>query len=186
MTTVINFFGGPAAGKTTSAHKLFTTMKEHRINCEIAHEFAKELVWQKSESIKDQFFVVGTQYHRQYQLLHKVDYIICDSPILLSIPYIWYSDRNVTFNDDCHAMLTKNWKQAFEDFVVKSHHTFKNINLYVDRAGRKYAPEGRLESEEDAKAIDKKVLKLLNKYQIEYDTITSDDNFIQIMENIIS
>ena len=38
---IVNFFGGPSAGKSTICAHVFAELKWLNINCEIAPEFAK-------------------------------------------------------------------------------------------------------------------------------------------------
>ena len=51
-------------------------------------EFAKEIVYADNNKLRnDQLIVMGEQYRRTFVLDGKVDYIITDSPILLSVIY---------------------------------------------------------------------------------------------------
>lgn len=62
---VVNFFGGPGAGKSTTSAHLFSLLKMSEINCELVTEFAKDLTW--SESVKMlgfQPYVFGEQAWR--------------------------------------------------------------------------------------------------------------------------
>ena len=88
MTKVINFYGGPSAGKSTMAAQLFGIMKANRFNVEYVPEFAKDLTWKQSKCLDDQLYVFAVQHHALYTLLGQVDYIITDSPLLLSLHYV--------------------------------------------------------------------------------------------------
>ena len=87
MTKVINFYGGPSAGKSTMAAQLFGIMKSKRLNVEMVPEFAKDLTWKKSGCLDDQVYVFANQNHALYTLLGQVDYIITDSPLILGLHY---------------------------------------------------------------------------------------------------
>lgn len=44
---VINLFAGPGAGKSTTAARLFSTLKLRGKNAELVQEFAKGAAWEK-------------------------------------------------------------------------------------------------------------------------------------------
>ena len=88
MTKVINFYGGPGSGKSTQASGLFYKMKAAGYSVELVNEFAKECVWEGNvPMLKDQLWVLAHQHRKLVRLRDKVDYIITDSPVLLSIVY---------------------------------------------------------------------------------------------------
>lgn len=63
MTTVINLFGGPGAGKSTLAALLFHHLKIRGLSCEMALEYAKDKVWEESYStLHNQIYVFGKQH----------------------------------------------------------------------------------------------------------------------------
>ena len=78
---VINLFGGSGIGKSTLAAKLFSTLKEKGLECELVTEFAKDLVWEeRKQALSCQPYVFGEQLRRQCIVGDKVDYIITHSP----------------------------------------------------------------------------------------------------------
>ena len=92
-TLVVNMFGGPGAGKSTTSAGVFSLLKLHGMNCELVTEFAKSLVWKESlYELKDQVYVTGNQYHNMYVLKDKVDVIITDSPLIIGLMYNTVSD----------------------------------------------------------------------------------------------
>lgn len=144
---IINFFGGPGCGKSSSSAQLFAMMKHDSHNVELVTEYAKHLTWSKSQSIKCQPFVFGSQLVQLDILKGQVDYIITDSPILLSCVY------NPTPELSALALATHN-----------SHDTF---NIFLNRK-KEYAPIGRSQSEAEAIQIDKDVKTLLENQKISY------------------
>ena len=109
-TLVINLIGGPGSGKTTTASGIFYALKKMGVNCEMALEFAKDKVWEESYKIlDDQFYVFGKQYHKLFRLNGKVDVIITDSPLVISLLY------------------NKTPSKYFNDFVLEQYNTFYNL-----------------------------------------------------------
>ena len=88
MTILINLLGSPSAGKSTAARKLFSRLKDMYLNVEFVPEYVKSWAWDNRE-IKpyDQFYFFGKEAHNQSHLFNKVDFIISDSPVLLTAVY---------------------------------------------------------------------------------------------------
>jgi ABC-type dipeptide/oligopeptide/nickel transport system ATPase component len=145
---VVNIIGGPGCGKSSMTASVFSFLKWHDVNCEMALEYAKEVVWSKTENLlKNQLFVFGQQHNRIYHLLDKVDVVITDSPLLLSI--IYDSKRNLNL----------------KSLVLDEFHKYNNMNYLLTRK-KKYNPSGRLQTEEEAKEIDDKLRNLIKMYAI--------------------
>jgi hypothetical protein len=57
-SVVVNLYGGPGTGKSRTAALLFATMKQRGVNCELATEYAKDVVWEGRESLlSDQIYL---------------------------------------------------------------------------------------------------------------------------------
>lgn len=150
QTKVINLFGGPGTGKSTTAAALFTMMKLKEMNVELTGEFAKDLTWaERQPCMKCQPYLFGEQYYRIFRLLNKVEYIINDSPLLLSSIY------NTQFAN-------------MDALVLEVFNSTDNINVFLERTERKYNPHGRNQDYYEAVAIDNKILNLLNDKRIPY------------------
>ena len=58
-TLVVNFFGGPGVRKSTFCAELFARLKWENVNCEMALEYAKDIVWEENYKIlENQFYVL--------------------------------------------------------------------------------------------------------------------------------
>ena len=159
---IINFFGGPGCGKSTTAAALFTLLKLHNgIKCELVTEFAKDLVWEeRHHTFENQFYLFAKQQHRVWRVSDKVDFTITDSPILLSNIYGKHYNRYCA-------------NESFYNYVLTEFNRYNNINFFIERK-KEYAEYGRNESKDEAKLVDKKIKDYLHDNSIEYISINGD------------
>lgn len=161
MAVVINLFGGPGAGKSTTMARLFADLKSKGINCEMVSEFAKDLVYEnRMDTMKDELYIFAKQNHRLFRVKDKVDVIITDRPLLLTCVY----DSLYGGND-----------QALHDLVRKTFKAYNNVNIFLDNRNIPYKEnEGRLQSEEEANSIG---------YFIREELESSGESFIEVETN---
>lgn len=151
-TLVVNLFGGPGSGKSTTAAGVFYELKSAGINCELAAEYAKDLTWEeRHQTFKDQIYIFGKQYHRICRLLGQVDVIITDSPILLTP--IYDSEKRPTL----------------KKLVIEEHMKMWTFNAFINRV-KKFNPKGRLHNENEACHLDMHILDMLNESKIPFST----------------
>ena len=144
---VVNLYGGPGTGKSTTAAGVFSGLKMRGLNVELVTEVAKDLVWGEREfDLSNQILVFGQQYHRLFRLKGKVDAIITDSPLFLSVVYgVHESD-------------------AFRTLVKEKYNEFENVDIFLTRE-KVYNPHGRTQkTEEEAKAVDRTLLDGLGDF----------------------
>lgn len=166
QTLVINLIGGPGSGKSTCASGIFYQLKKLGINCELALEFAKDKVWEESIKIlDDQLYVFGKQYHKLFRLNGKVDVIITDSPLLISILY------------------NKTPSEYFNKLVIEQYHTFNNLLFFINRA-ENYQTEGRLQTKEESEGLDNIIKEILQDNNISYDEIACE-NAVEHIVNVV-
>jgi hypothetical protein len=140
---VVNFFAGPGAGKSTAAAGLFYVMKNHGESVELVREYAKELTYDLDhDTLADQQAVFEEQLRRQVIILGEVDYLITDSPLLMSSVY------------------GPHYPASFHREVEASFDAYENINIFV-RAKKPYQTYGRSQTESEARAIDLRVRSIL-------------------------
>jgi hypothetical protein len=87
---IINLWGGPGAGKTTTSSGLFSILR-HKWSCnlELVSEFATDLCFEQArENLKDQVYLLGNQFHRIWRAEKVgVEVVITDAPIGLNKIY---------------------------------------------------------------------------------------------------
>ena len=152
-TTIINLFGGPGVGKSTTMAGVFTLLKLHDVECEIVLEYAKDLVWEERQrTFKDQQYLFSKQNHRLWRVNGKVDFVITDCPLMLSPVY---GERYGTTS------------QLFADHVAETVRSYLNFNILLTRT-KAYNSNGRNENEDEAKDVDALVRKYLNRYDMNF------------------
>lgn len=167
MSIVINLFAGPGVGKSTTAAKVFAELKMRGVNCEMALEFAKDKVWEESfKTMDDQIYIFGKQFHKIWRLKDKVDVIICDSPLPISIVY----DRENS--------------KTFHKLIMEQFNKFQNKNYYIIRS-TDYQESGRVQTKEEAEKVDKIVENVLNTFNIEHKNVEIDDAAGTIINDIL-
>lgn len=155
---VVNLFGVPGAGKSTGAAYIFSKLKMQGINAELVTEFAKDKVWENNtEVFKNQAYIFGKQSYRISRCKDKVEIIITDSPLPLSIFY----------NND--PLLTENFNNSVMD-VFNSYH---NINYLLFRT-KPYNHIGRHQTEEESNLLMKPMKDFLSKYNISFKEFSGD------------
>jgi tRNA uridine 5-carbamoylmethylation protein Kti12 len=170
-TIIVNLFGGPGSGKSTTAAGLFHKLKINGINCELVTEFAKHITWKEDfNTLKNQIYVFAKQHDRMFHLKDKVDVIITDSPIIMGLSY-------------CNWDLMS---RSFEQLVVDEFNRDDavNINYFINRV-KEYNPSGRSQTEEEAKEKDVEIKTLLNKYDVPFDSIDGNETAVDRLFNII-
>lgn len=156
--TVINFFGGPGAGKSTAASGLFTELKKRWVSVEQVTEFAKELVWSDSAHVlSKQNYVFANQEYRLSRLADKVDVAVSDAPLLLSAFY-----------------TPESYPVSFKRSVFDFFQAYRNINIFVERS-HDYAMAGRIQNQEEADALAESMKRFLLENGIGFYTITAND-----------
>ena len=160
---VVNLFGGPGCGKSIFCADIFVHLKRKGISCEMALEYAKDLVWQDSlKVLENQLYIFGQQQHRIFRLKNKVDVIITDSPIINSIVY------------DAHGC------KDLIKLILTEHRKYNNINFFIDRVFP-YEKMGRIHDEEEAKILDEQILKVIYENKIPFMRMKGCDESTEIM-----
>lgn len=167
---IVNLFGAPGAGKSTSAAYIFSKLKMLGINAELVTEYAKDKLWEENPApFKNQLYILAKQYFRITRCAEKVDVIITDSPILLNILY----NKNKSILDE-----------NFDRLVCNIHNFYNSFNVYINRTVA-YEPIGRFQNEEESNIVGEQTIRLLEEKQVPYITITNDiSEYDEIVDKI--
>lgn len=167
-TLVVNLFAGPGAGKSTGAAYIFSMIKMSGVDAEYVNEYAKDKVWEDNKEVfKCQFLITGKQAYKILRCVGKVDVVITDSPIAIGAQYC---QDNPYLKDACLYEFNK----------------YNNLNIFINRV-KKYNPNGRHQTEEEAKKIDESTKQWLKDNKIDYIEVDGDINgYDKIVRNIMS
>jgi len=167
---VLNLWGGPGCGKSTTATGLFSLMKMRGHCVELVTEYAKDLTYEKNwEMLGKQDQIFPDQYQRQNRLLDQVDYVITDSPLPLTLVYA----RPEFVNDS-----------VFWNTVVDGFNKFDNFNIMLKRV-KPYSHYGRKETSDKAKDIDRQCVSILNKLNASFKWVRGDEDSPVIIYNML-
>jgi len=142
-TLVVNLFGGPGTGKSTTAAGVFSLLKQRGVLAELIQEYAKDKVWELSpNTLRNQIYIFGKQHHRLWRVVGQVDVLVTDSPLLLSLYY-------------GHSLGAN-----FAALVNQEHGKSRNLNIFLNRV-KPFEQAGRLQNEKEATEIDRAIITIL-------------------------
>ena len=157
---LVNLFGAPGAGKSTGASYIFSRLKMAGVNAELVTEFAKDKVWEENKAVfKNQAYIFGKQYFKISRCADKVDVIITDSPLLLSVVY----------NTD--PVLGENFNNVVRDVM----NSYDCRNYYLNRV-KPYNSIGRHQTESESDEVGNVIYNLLESEDIEYTTYPGEES----------
>lgn len=158
---VINLFGGPGTGKSTTAAYIFHELKCAGLDVELITEYAKDIVWEKRQTLfTDQVYICAKQNRRMERLVGSgIDVVVTDSPLILGALYT---------PDDYY--------QNFKPLLIEMFKSYKSsLNIYLHR-GFDYNPIGRNQTADEAKAIDTNIIDLLKETNVPIHYSTNQQN----------
>ena len=164
---VVNLIGGPGCGKSTTTAGLFYELKKKGYNCEMSLEFAKDKVYEESfRTMDDQIYIFGKQFHKLWRLKDKVDIIITDSPLVVSLYY------------------NKEESNHFDNFVIEQYNKFNNLLYFIDRGDIEFQESGRLQNKKESIEIDNHIKTILTEKGVEFKTVETCDALDSILKDI--
>lgn len=165
MTKVINLLAGSGCGKSTTAAALFAEMKLRGYHVEQVTEFVKKWAWQsRTPTGLDQVYIFGKQAQSESVLYGKVDYIVTDSPVLLSG---YYEHHHLKEEITLPAILN------FLDYS-KRKHDVEHLNFFLKR-NKKFDTRGRYETEDQAIYVDADMRIWLDNLGIPFKNVDVSD-----------
>lgn len=160
-TTVINLYGGPGCGKSTTASGLFHFMKREGLSVELVQEYVKEWAWQgRTPTALDQPHFFGEQSQREARLYNKVKFVVTDSPLWLSAVY---GDPSLKMAD---------LVSAFTQLAVNT--GVKHLHFILNRT-KDYNASGRFQTETEAVQLDNKIIDVLRSNCIPTEFVSVPD-----------
>lgn len=158
MPIIVNLCGAPGAGKSTGASYVFSQLKMAGVNAELVTEFAKDKVWEETRApFENQMYMFAKQWFRITRCENKVDVIVTDSPLILSI--IYQADERLG--------------EEFNALVLKIFNYYDNMTYFLNRA-KPYNPVGRFQTEEESDTLSKKIKGFLDSRHILYKEVDGD------------
>lgn len=172
---VICLYGGPGAGKSTTAAFLFALCKVRGLNVELVREYIKDWVWEgRTITPGDQLYIFAKQSRRERILFKDTDLIITDSPIWLSPIY----ERKF----DVEPFVTEIAIEKQLGVAAKA--GFRYMHFILNR-NVPYQQQGRFQTEDEAKAIDTEIRSLLTRKQMPFWEIDCDENSAKTILDIL-
>jgi len=143
------------------------------------YEFPKLQAWERNiYAVKDQFYITANQHRNISRLYGQVDYIIVDSPILFGLIY---KDR---YNDVLEYPSTF-YGHAFDEFIVDLHSRYDSLNIVLEREPSMYQNDGRFQNLEESIQIDKEIIGMLERYEVEYFKVPINNDTTNIIISLI-
>lgn len=177
MTHVVNLYGGPGSGKSTSAARLFALLKQSGITTELVQEYVKSWAWENRKPVTyDQFYFFGKQSRKEYSLFGKVDVLVTDSPLALCAYYAKVFGTPETA-DLFEAMVKHYFVMCKESGVTHSHY-------FLNRT-KAYDPKGRFQTEEEARKMDADQRIYLAKIGLAFTTSINETDIPALAEFIV-
>lgn len=170
---IINFFGGPGSGKSTTAAYVFSQFKMRGFGCQYVNEYAKDCVYQQRFALlqKDQLYILAKQNHKlkMLEIGAKIDFAIVDSPLLLSNIYGHYNNSV---------------PQSFYKLVLDYFNSYDNVNFFIER-NSKFEANNRIHNQEESIKIDNYIKQYLVENNIAFEDIVASKNvFAQLKESV--
>lgn len=176
-TIIINLFGGPGSGKSTVASGLHFTFKSKGLSCDAPYEFPKQVAWEDNTSqITDQLYILANQHRGIVRSYGKVNYIILDSPLLLSLVYK---------NGYTGEYPAKFYNDSFDTMVMELFNSYENVNIFLERPEKQFEQEGRFQNKEESEEVDNKIKKILEENEIPYHNVKVNNDTVKDIIKIL-
>lgn len=172
---VINLYGGPGSGKSTTAAGIFYKMKLQHYSVELVTEFAKDMVYDGQGHIlrsgRHQGYIFARQHYRLQRLIDHVEWAVTDCPVLLGLAYVPPDDLE---------------REAIFQMATTAHGLYDSYNFFLNRPSS-YQQYGRVHSQEEALEIDRRIKQVLIDRRVSFWVLeTSPTVADQIVDIVIN
>ena len=176
-TKIINLYAGPGAGKSTTAAGLFNLLKLKGYETELVTEFAKDATYEcRLKTLENPYYVFGKQYHKIWRIVEYWEergvnngVIVTDSPFILTLFYM--KDDGSIFG-------------KFKDFILELYNKYDNYNFFIDRV-KKYNPNGRNQTEDEARAIDNNIKNFLRENNLKFWNVIGNQKAPEAIKKVL-
>jgi Cdc6-like AAA superfamily ATPase len=161
MTIILNLYGSPGSGKSTSAASTFVKLKQAGRKVEYLTEYAKQLTYhERFNTLQEQVYVFAKQMHYLDGFLNSnsLEVVVTDSPLILSCLY-----------------APSYYPSSFNQLVRDLYGRYHNINIWINRV-KPYLQYGRTQTEDesDLLAINFKA-RLKNEFNLHLEEVDGDE-----------
>lgn len=167
---LVNLYGGPGAGKTTTALQLTGELKALGLEAEYVPEYARDLALEGRLIGAFQFDILMEQTKRLMRTVGTgLDYVVTDSPILLQSLYA----RNEADKERAVVLHTA-LASVFDmwDFIIMN-----------DRAT--HSMVGRVTDKETAKVLDKQCYWALKEINAEFIAVPKNGAYMDVLDYLL-
>jgi len=174
---IINLFGGPGIGKSTTAALLYAISKQRHINAELVREYIKNWIWEgRKIQDGDQIYIAAKQSRLERICFKDADLIVTDSPLMLGE---FYEKKH-----DVNYPVVEHIIKKQEEIAKSMGWSYTNVLLH--RSDNPYNPIGRIHSEQEAHECDKEILQMLEDKGVEITHVSVGPKVAEtILESII-
>lgn len=163
MTLIVNLFGAPCSGKSTTRADVFRQLKSAGVNCEETYETAKKFTWAKRDKeLTCQPYIFAKQLRDLEVLVGQVDVIITDCPLILSR---YYTEK----------YCPDKYPKSFIDCVAEQFKSMPGVNYFLDRV-KPYNASGRNQTEEEADTVSIELRALLDHLEVSYTRLPGQES----------
>ncbi len=175
----IALLGGPGSGKSTQCAHFFSKLKEQSIPIEQVQEWVRESINKGQLPMNNpwvQFWIYEEQKDKEDCLPSAIQYMITDSPTLLS--YV-YALMNAKRPGDNYLIL-----KMYENFLIDLN---RYDYIFVCAREKEYLKDGtRFQTKAEAIELDSLIISLLKQHNIHYEVLTgSVEERTSIMRTIV-
>lgn len=158
---VINFFGAPGVGKTTSAMDLTAMLKRIQVDAEVSLELVKQYIHSDANHLLSYQNFIFAEQERQLRILQdskEVEFAVTDAPLLHSVLY-----------------APENYPVFFKELVFEIFQGYDNVNFFINR-NHPYSHQGRIHDEVKSDLLSNKLKYFLINHSVPFIEIKSTDN----------